>query len=207
MTFFRCLAAITSLTMLLTAAQAQSAETVRVGIDNRRQQLQAEFAVEIAACHQNFAVNRCLSEINTKHREAMADLRRQEISLNDDERKRRGAEQIRRVEEKRSAANDQVSIDRRSQMFSEYEVRASRDRQAKKTREERTLAEISSSDSPVDMRVRKKQLPTDGRSIADSRKADQYFDRQNQARERRSRYEALASKRLPSTAKPLPVPP
>lgn len=207
MTFFRCLAAITSLTMLLTAAQAQSAETVRVGIDNRRQQLQAEFAVEVAACHQNFAVNRCLSEINTKHREAMADLRRQEISLNDDERKRRGAEQIRRVEEKRSAANDQVSIDRRSQMFSEYEVRASRDRQAKKTREERTLAEISSSDSPVDMRVRKKQLPTDGRSIADSRKADQYFDRQNQARERRSRYEALASKRLPSTAKPLPVPP
>ena len=193
--------------MLLTAAQAQSAETVRVGIDNRRQQLQAEFAVEVAACHQNFAVNRCLSEINIKHREVMADLRRQEISLNDDERKRRGAEQIRRVEEKRSAANDQVSIDRRSQMFSEYEVRASRDRQAKKTREERTLAEISSSDSPVDMRVRKKQLPTDGRSIADSRKADQYFDRQNQARERRSRYGALASKRLPSTAKPLPVPP
>lgn len=207
MTFFRCLAAMTGLTMFLTVTQAQSAEAERVRIENRRQQLQAEFAVEDAACHQKFAVNSCLNEINTKHREAMADLRRQEISLNDDERKRRGAEQIRRVEEKRSAANHQESIDRRAQMFSEYEIRASREREANKTREERTLAENRLSDSPVDMRVRKKQIPTDGRSISDSRKADQYLDRQNQARERRVRHEAVASKRPPSTAKPLPVPP
>lgn len=198
---------MTGLTMFLTVTQAQSAEAERVRIENRRQQLQAEFAVEDAACHQKFAVNSCLNEINTKHREAMADLRRQEISLNDDERKRRGAEQIRRVEEKRSAANHQESIDRRAQMFSEYEIRASREREANKTREERTLAENRLSDSPVDMRVRKKQIPTDGRSISDSRKADQYLDRQNQARERRVRHEAVASKRPPSTAKPLPVPP
>lgn len=186
---------------------AQSVEIERVRIEKNRQQLQAEFAIEDAACRQKFAVNNCLNEINAKHREAMADLRRQEISLNDDERKKRGAEQVRRVEEKLSAANRQQSIDRRAQMFSEYEVRANREREAQKTREERIQAENRSSGSPVDTRTRKKKLSTDGRLTADAEKADQYLDRQNQARERRIKHEAVAAKRPSSNAKPLPVPP
>lgn len=148
-----------------------------------------------------------MNEINTKHRGAMADLRRQEISLNDDERKRRGAEQIRRVEEKQSAANHQESIDRRSQMFSEYEVRASRERVAKKTKEEKIYTENRLSDLPVDMTAKKKQLSKNKRSTSDAGKAYQYLDHQNQARERRIKHEAIASKRALSTAKPLPVPP
>lgn len=205
MIFFRCLVAIVGLVAFLSAAQ--SVETERVRIEKSRQQLQAGFAIEDAACRQRFAVNSCLNEVNAKHREAMADLRRQEISLNDDERKKRGAEQVRRIEEKLSGANRQQSVDRRAQMFSEYEVRANRERAAQKTREERTQAEDRFSDTPVDTRTRKKKLSTDERLNADAKKADQYLDRQNQARERRVKHEAAAAKRPPSNAKPLPVSP
>ena len=207
MTFFRCLVAIIGFTMFLFSTQVQSAEGERVRIENRRQQLQAGFAIEEAACHQKFAANSCLNEINTKHRGAMANLRRQEISLNDDERKRRGAEQIRRVEEKQSAANHQESIDRRSQMFSEYEVRASRERVAKKTKEEQIHTENRLSDLPVDMTAKKKQLSKDTRSTFDAGKAHRYLDHQNQARERRIKHEAIVSKRALSNVEPLPVPP
>ena len=63
----------------------------------------------------------------------MSDLRRQEISLDDDERKRRGAEQIRRVEEKQSATNHLHPINRRAQILFEYDLRASSERDAKRS--------------------------------------------------------------------------
>ena len=85
----------------------------------------------------------------------MADLRSQEISLNDDERKRRGAEKIRKVEEQCSNTNHQESINRRSQMFSEYKVRASRERVTKKTKEEQIYTENRLLDLPVDITAKK----------------------------------------------------
>ena len=82
-------------------------------------------------------------------------MRGQEISLNDDERKRRGAEKIRKVEEQCSSTNHQESIDRRSQIFSAYEVRASRERVTKKTKEEQIYTENRLSDLPVDIKAEK----------------------------------------------------
>lgn len=207
MTFLRCFLAMIGFVVLLPSTQAQSLDAERARIEEKRQQLQDGFAIDDSACHQRFAVNSCLNEINAKRREAMADLRRQEISLNDDERKKRGAEQIRRVEEKLSASNRQKAVDRRAQMFSDYEVRASREPEARKVRGERAQAENGSPDSPAAAKGRKKQLSMGGRPTPGAVKADQYLDRQNQARERRIKHDAAATKRPPSTAKPLPIPP
>ena len=135
----------------------------------------------------------------------MSDLRRQEISLDDDERKRRGAEQIRRVEEKQSATNHLHPINRRAQILFEYDLRASRERDAKRSSEERTLLQNRTSGWPVDRRFRKKQISKNGLAFFDAQKAKQNHDRQNQASERRTKHEAAAFKRAPTTIKPLQV--
>jgi colicin import membrane protein len=75
-------------------------EAERARIDTERKQVEAKFKVEEAACYKKFAVNDCINEHRAVRRTALADLRRQEISLNDAERKRKGAEQIQRMEEK-----------------------------------------------------------------------------------------------------------
>lgn len=201
MIFLRYLLVMIGLAVLLPSATAQSVEAERARIEKTRQQLLASFAVEDEVCHQKFAVNSCLNEINTKRREASADLRRQEISLNDDERRKRGAEQVRRVEEKLSATSRQVSTDRQAQIFSEYTYRTNREQELKR-KEERALArKLSTVPSPTETRIRKKQV------LPDAGKANQYHERQSQARERREKHEAVASTRPPSTAKPLPLPP
>jgi hypothetical protein len=63
MTFFRCLVAMIGFTMFLLSTQVQSAKGERVRIENRRQQLQAGFAIEEAACHQKFAIKSLLSTV------------------------------------------------------------------------------------------------------------------------------------------------
>ncbi|APW37310.1 hypothetical protein RD110_08980 [Rhodoferax koreense] len=77
----------------------------RSRISAERQQVEARFKAEETACYQKFAVNDCINASRVVRREKLADLRRQEISLNDAERKRKGAEQIQRMEDKQK---DQV---------------------------------------------------------------------------------------------------
>ncbi len=64
-----------------------------------RTQIAQRFAQEEAACYQKFAVNDCLNASRTQRRTGLADLRRQEILLNDTERKRKGAQQMQRMEQ------------------------------------------------------------------------------------------------------------
>lgn len=207
MSLLSSVVAMSGLLLCLQCAHAQSTDAERVNIESKRQKVQAGFAIEDAACHARFAVNNCLININTKRREALADLRRQEVSLSDDERKKRGAEQVRRVEEKLSDTHRQESRDRRALLVSEYEVRSKRETEARKNKEDRIDANNRSSASPVDKRTRKKRISATGLSISDVRAANRYFDRQNQARERQLRYDAAANKRSSAGAKPLPVPP
>ena len=63
---------------------------------------QARFATEEAQCYQRCAVNDCLQEVRRARRDVLADLRRQEMSINDAQRKRRAAEQLIRADEKMS---------------------------------------------------------------------------------------------------------
>ncbi len=74
--------------------------TERARMKAEQAQVQSRFAREEAACYQRFAVNDCLQEARARQRAALNDLRRQEIALNDAERKRKGEERIRRLNEK-----------------------------------------------------------------------------------------------------------
>ena len=93
---------------LAAAAQAQqdeaslAAERARLG--NERARVDAEFKAEEKACYGKFAVNDCLAAAKSKRRQALGDLRRQEIALNDAERKRKAIERRQSIEDKAPTA-------------------------------------------------------------------------------------------------------
>ena len=74
------------------------AERERIG--QTRANHEAMSAQQEAQCYARFAVNGCLIKIRAHRREVLGDLRRQEISLNDMRRKRRGADQLLRSDAK-----------------------------------------------------------------------------------------------------------
>lgn len=78
-------------------------------IEAERQQIEKRFADEEAGCFQKFAVTDCRDASRARRRVEMADLRRQEISLNDAERKRKGAVQLQRMEQS-AAAKDEPPV-------------------------------------------------------------------------------------------------
>lgn len=81
----------------------------RARIAAERTRINALFEKEEKACHQRFAVNDCLNRNLAWQRTALADLRRQEVLLNDDERRRRAAERIDQLDEKsRTHERDQA---------------------------------------------------------------------------------------------------
>ena len=100
-------------------AQPQSApsftEVERSRIERERAaEMRRQQQVE-SGCYQRFAVNACLLERRVKHRELMADLKRQEIALNDRERRLRSSEQLRRIEDKVSSPERDIDLMNRQQ--------------------------------------------------------------------------------------------
>ncbi len=95
--FLSCpLAAQTDAESALALREAQQRESIA----QMRAQYQAQFRDREIACYQRFAVNDCLAKSRRSERDLMADLRRQEILINDAQRKRRGAEQLLRTDQR-----------------------------------------------------------------------------------------------------------
>jgi hypothetical protein len=91
---------------VFTAAHAQDDASVaaeRARLKAGREKAESEFRSEEQACYRKFAVNDCLSAARAKRRTAIDDLRRQEIALNDAERKRKAAERRQAIEEREQA--------------------------------------------------------------------------------------------------------
>ncbi len=81
-----------------TIAQREAVERER--IRQTRAAEQSQFTAQEVECYRRFAVNDCLADVRSRRREVLGDLRRQEISLNDAQRKRRAAEQLLRSDER-----------------------------------------------------------------------------------------------------------
>jgi len=92
----------------LDGLQNVSAEHQR--IEQRRAELTRTLDEQESACANLFAVNACLADVQSRRREAMAELRRQEAILHDSERKRRSEEALGRTQEKiQQHAQDQAA--------------------------------------------------------------------------------------------------
>ena len=191
-----------------TAAAPANRDAERTRIASERARLEAEFLSEDAACYQRFFVNNCLDEINTRRRETAAALRIREIGLNEQERKLRGAEQIRRIEEKASAENQQQQADRRAKAASSDQSRLNGQKEKQQSRTKAQAAEQANSEARAE-RLRanqqKKQARAD-RQAAESAETARYDARQKEAGERRAQHAREQLQRAKPTAKPLPLP-
>jgi len=77
-----------------------SVSAERAAIESSRARESAKFDALEAECYQRFAVNSCLSKVQSQRRAMLSEIKRQEQVLNDAERMQRGAAQLRLNEEK-----------------------------------------------------------------------------------------------------------
>jgi colicin import membrane protein len=138
-----------------TNAQARDAgeRAERERINQERQRVSAQHAAAKELCYQKFRVNDCLSEARNTHNNQLADLKRQEISLNDLQRKRRGAEQVRKVEEKTSPERQEEIAQQRGKALAADAKRQQRQSEravpvAKATREPKPKPEAKAARGP-----------------------------------------------------------
>ncbi len=87
----------------------------RARIAAARKESDAQLLAQEKLCYQKFAVTPCLEEARAKQRVVTSDLRRQEIALNDAERRRKGAEQMRQIDERLSPEAQRLAADKRAQ--------------------------------------------------------------------------------------------
>ena len=90
-----------------------SPQAERSRIQAERARLDALFVRAQAACYQKFAVENCQSEARVTRREALADLRRQEVSLNAAQARLAGAQQLSRIDSKTSTQAERDSAAQR----------------------------------------------------------------------------------------------
>lgn len=81
----------------------QDMEAQRNRIRSARAREEAAFAQAQVECYQRFAVTDCLNIIRKHRRTTLDALRRQEVTLNDLERKRKAQEQIEQIRQKSPA--------------------------------------------------------------------------------------------------------
>lgn len=74
----------------------------RTRIKNEREQLTQSLALQRQACYQKLAVTPCLNEARDQHNEKMRDLKRQEVSLNNMQRKRAAADRVKALDQRNS---------------------------------------------------------------------------------------------------------
>jgi colicin import membrane protein len=192
----------------------------RARIQAQRDVIGLEFEKQEAGCYQKFAVNDCLTRIRMVRRDAMADLRRQELSLNAAEARRKAAEQLARIEEKSSAQALQDEADRVAEA---QRAQLERQRVFDEKAAERAVAAteaIARQKEAQEREVRRAEALADRTAKANSAAEEQknydakVFEAQKkQADNLKKRAEnqtvvkPLPRAASPSTSKPLPVPP
>ncbi|MDB5929492.1 MAG: hypothetical protein JWR60_1199 [Polaromonas sp.] len=188
--------------------QPRSIDAQRMEVNLERERLEADFLNEEAICYRKFAVNSCLKNVNTKRREAMAELRRQEILLNDEDRKIKGAEQLRKTQEKSSPAKLQEAADGRKKTVEGYKARLQKEEDKQKVEIPIQSNEKTARDANAEKLLRhQKKIEARGEKQASAAEEAKIFnERQKIAQERRLKNEADQLKRGKSAAKPLPLP-
>jgi colicin import membrane protein len=206
-----CLATLGMVALAQPAVPAETPPTrdvERARINADRARLEAGFLAEDAECYKKFAVNSCLGKVNERRREAMGDLRRQELILNDEERRIRGGDQIRKTEEKQSPEKLQEAADQRAKAVKDYESRLEREKKKIEDRAATKAGEQGKSEASA-TRLKGSQEKSQARSdkqTAAAEEAKKFSDKQKEAEERKAQHEKERLKATKPPAKSLPLP-
>lgn len=176
------------------------AKAERARITAERAQAEARFTEQEKACYARFAVNDCVRDARAKRREVLADLRRQEISLNDAQRKRHSAERLREIDERSSAQAQEQAAARRAQAVADQ-----KEREARSAEKAAQKASVAAHPPKHRGNSRDKKAPMPA-SQADEN-ARLHAERVEQALERKERVQNRQAERNKPPAASLPVPP
>ncbi len=205
--------------LLVTLGFASSAQTrdelVSAATDRERQRINAEraaleaaFDVEEDACYKKFFVNSCLNAIKPRRREAMADLKFREVALNEQERRQKAAEQIRKTEEKSSPEAERQAAERRATALEDSKAREERTRQKASDRLDLKQNEaVNAAGTAVRNQGAKERAQARAdKQAASAKEARIYKDKQQEAQERKATREQKLREQTKPAAKPLPAP-
>lgn len=192
-----CLAALLGLPVAAQNDQVQGIASVsaeRQRLDAMRLDVQGNFEIEAQECSQRFAVSDCMKVVQARRRERLSEIQRQEASLNDAQRRQRGAEQIRIAEEK--------SFERKRSAGSNSAMQTA-DAQAEKaanlqSKQESHSARVTATVPRAESRV--SALPAKGgtaTSQTDYQRKVQAFEQKQREREKRVLDKGRDAKSLP----------
>jgi chromosome segregation ATPase len=181
----------------------------RLRISKERALLEAGFHREDAACYLKFMVNNCLDEVRIRRQEAFTDLRRQEMSIDNQERKAKGAEQLQKTEDKASLEKQQAEADTRAKAMRDTDARMERERQKNADRLKLESNEKSNLETAAAKAkdAQNKQAGRTAKQAAAAEEVKKYNERLEKAKERQARIAKDRASQSSPAARPLPAPP
>lgn len=182
-------------------------DTERLRISKQRAVLEAGFNREDADCYQKFLVNNCLDEVKIRRQETFADLRRQEMSIDDQERKAKGAEQLQKTEDKASPEKQQEEAVRRAEAIRDSDARIERERQKNADRLKLESNEKSNLETFAAKAkdAQNKQVGRTAKQAAAAEEVKKYNERLEKAKERQVRIAKDRASQSSPSASPLPA--
>lgn len=169
-------------------------------IQAERMREEARYQTEAAACYARFAVSDCLRGLRVHRREVLETLRRQEILLNDADRRQKGLEQIGRITEKSSEQQQEEAVTRRLDARAAQKERE--DRAAQKAADAIRFKSVSPSPGTSE-KVREQGRSPDERT----ENQQQFQNKLKAAQEHRASLEKSNAEKIGPSAKPLPAAP
>ena len=198
------------LTNTTTVALGQEPQE-RARIALQRTAAETSFETAKVVCYQKFAVNACVAKARAQQREALADLKRRDVALNDQERKRQGLAQLQKTEEKTAPQRQAEIAAQRDEALGKTAERQAE--QAKKQADQKLKLQAAPPTDP-DKTPKQAQTPKavapkvakNPRSPEDAATAKALYDkRQLEAVQYRAKVQAQQQGKKP--AETLPVPP
>lgn len=200
----RC-AAVSACLLVATVVWAQPASEQRVieqakqheRIRTLRQERTAELDAQELACTAKFAVTDCQNNVNARRREMQADLKRQELLLNESERKQKAADQLGRSRERAADWSSQ-------QADAQSRPRGSTLEQRQKDLDEKRL-DHQRKVKPVSAAANVRQPTTAKTPEAELENRQVYAEKQRAAEQRRLERDKRLREKASGGAAPLPL--
>ena len=197
-----------------TSAEPQSFQTDRDRINGERRAADAQYDKVVALCEKRFLVTPCVNEAKAQRRTVKDDLQRQEVNVDDRERRARASDAVTRVAERNSAAEQQTRAVKSQRAVSDDAQRQARAKERAEQTAERERAAAAKqartpTPSPEQSIVKKLQDRSQveqgaaQKALAAQAREREYAQRKADKAQRLSQKTSLPAAPLPDT----PVPP
>ncbi|MBS0340218.1 MAG: hypothetical protein JSS56_06795 [Proteobacteria bacterium] len=182
-----------------------AAEKSRIG--DERKAAETRYEQDRTVCYQKFAVQDCLNDARRTRRATVEDLNRQEAVINDAERKRRGAAELERLEQK-----GELSAEDAAKREQSVQSQREREQRAAERASERQSKDAQAAANRRDFENKRRAHAQEQADAAERRAQEEvmrqrYEARLKQAEQDRAELEKRNAQRTKPRSAPLPTPP